>query len=102
MRSEPVPEGEPLAAVVADVEAGNGPVMLVRPGHAPVVLVAADEWQQLQDVESAESTAWWRRDAAQRTTEGEGPDAGEAAPGIDESELRRRFSHLLPGSTGAA
>jgi PHD/YefM family antitoxin component YafN of YafNO toxin-antitoxin module len=100
MRSEPMYEEGPLADVVADVEASNGPIALVRPGHTPVVLVSADEWEHLHELESAEATAWWRRDAEIRATEGEPAD--DDGHGIDEAEFRRRFAHLLPGNTGAA
>jgi hypothetical protein len=38
----------------------------------------ADEWQRLDELESAESTAWWRRDAAeQHDATGEDPHEGE-------------------------
>ena len=46
-----------LAAAAEDGEAGHGPVAVALPGHQPVVLVSAEEWQQLQELESAESTA---------------------------------------------
>jgi PHD/YefM family antitoxin component YafN of YafNO toxin-antitoxin module len=102
MRSEPLSEDGPLTEVAADVEAGHGPIALVRPGHTPVVLVSAEEWEHLHELESAEATAWWRRDAAERASRGETPDESTDTPGIDEAEFRRRFAHLLPGSTGAA
>jgi PHD/YefM family antitoxin component YafN of YafNO toxin-antitoxin module len=91
-----------LEAIADEVEAGHGPVALVRPGHRPVVLVSADEWQRLDELESAESTAWWRRDATdRRAASGETPGDGEDEPGLDEDEFRRRFAHLFR-STGAA
>jgi PHD/YefM family antitoxin component YafN of YafNO toxin-antitoxin module len=102
MRSEPLSEDGPLAEVAADVEAGHGPIALVRPGHTPVVLVSAEEWERLHELESAEATSWWRRDAAERAGHGEALDEGAETTGIDEAEFRRRFAHLLPGSTGAA
>jgi len=94
-------DADPLAAVADEVEAGRGPVALVRPGHRPVVLVSAEEWERLEELESAESTAWWRRDAAERAAEGEPADAGEDGPGLNEDEFRRRFAHLFR-DTGAA
>jgi PHD/YefM family antitoxin component YafN of YafNO toxin-antitoxin module len=101
VRSEPLDEADPLARVADEVEAGRGPVALVRPGHRPVVLVSAEEWEQLDELASAESTAWWRRDALERAAAGEPVDDGEDGPGLDEAEFRQRFGHLLPGS-GAA
>lgn len=62
-----------LAAAAEEVAAGHGPVAVARPGHQPVVLVSAEEWQRLQQLESADSTAWWRRDAAERGVSGEEP-----------------------------
>ena len=99
MRTAPLSDGDPLAEVADDVEAGNGPVALVRPGHLPVVLVSAEEWQRLDDLESEEATAWWRRDAAERAAAGQPPDDEEEGTSLDEAEFRRRFAHLLPGST---
>jgi hypothetical protein len=53
------------------------------------------------EVESAESTAWWRRDAAERRTgAGEDIQEGEVGPGLDEDGFRRRFAYLFRG-TGA-
>src|SRR5215471_8831295 len=85
-----------LAAAAEEVEAGRGPVAVARPGHQPVVLVSAKEWQRLQVLESAESTAWWRRDAAERAASGEEPESGEDGPGLDEAAFRHRFGHLFP------
>lgn len=101
MEEKPIGDAEDLEAIADEVEAGRGPVALVRPGHRPVVLVSAEEWQRLDELESAESTAWWRRDAAERDAAGEGVRQGEDEPGIDEDEFRRRFVHLFR-STGAA
>ena len=89
MRTAPLGDSDPLAEVADDVEAGNGPV-------------SAEEWQRLDELESEESTAWWRRDAAERGAGGEAPDDEEEGASLDEPELWRRFAHLLPGSTGAA
>jgi hypothetical protein len=50
-----------------------------------VVLVSAEEWQLLQELESAESTAWWRRDAAECAASGEQSESGEDGPGLDEA-----------------
>lgn len=63
----------------------------------------ADALEEIADeVESAESTAWWRRDAAERrAATGEETDEGEDEPGLDEDEFRRRFAYLFR-STGAA
>jgi PHD/YefM family antitoxin component YafN of YafNO toxin-antitoxin module len=96
VEEKPIGESEDLAAIADEVEAGRGPVAVVRPGHRPVVLVSAEEWQRMDELESAESTAWWRRDAT-----GEGAHEGEHEPGIDEEEFRRRFAHLFR-RTGAA
>ena len=90
-------------APVAGRAAGAAPA----PGQAPpwrsvaaglartIVVVSAEDWQRLDELESAESTAWWRRDAAERAAQGEEPDAGEEGPGLDEAAFRRRFAHLL-------
>jgi PHD/YefM family antitoxin component YafN of YafNO toxin-antitoxin module len=101
VRNEPLSEADPLAAVADEVEAGRGPVALVRPGHRPVVLVSMEEWQRLDELESAESTAWWCRDAAERAAQGEAPGEGEEGPSLDEAEFRHRFAHLFR-RTGAA
>ena len=102
MKEQPISDADALEAIADEVEAGGGPVALVRPGHRPVVLVSAEEWQRLEELESAESTAWWRRDAAERhDATGEGIRKGKDEPGIDENEFRRRFAHLFR-STGAA
>ena len=84
-----------LAAAADEVEAGRGPVAVSRPGHKLVVLVPAEEWQRLEELESAEAMAWWRRDAAGRADSGEEPGEGEDGPGLDEAEFRRRFAHLF-------
>ena len=94
-------DADRLAAAADEVEAGLGPVAVARPGHKSVVLVSADDWQRLEELESAESTAWWRRDAAERAARAEEPGAGEEGPGLDEAGFRRRFSHLLDDA-GAA
>lgn len=99
MRSEPLDDADPIGPLADEVEAGRGPVALVRPGHKPVVLVSAEHWAHLLELESEEETAWWRRDAAER---GEAPRDGEDEPGIDETEFRRRFAHLLPPISGVA
>ena len=102
VEEKPIGESEELAAIADEVEAGRGPVAVVRPGHRPVVLVSAEDWQRMDELESAESTAWWRRDAAERRdATGEGAHEGEHEPGIDEEEFRRRFAHLFR-RTGAA
>jgi len=88
-------------AAADEVEAGRGPVAVVRPGHKSVVLVSAEQWQHLEELESAESTAWWRRDAEERAAGGEEPGAGEEGPGLDEAGFRLRFAHLLDNA-GAA
>lgn len=102
MKEQPIGDAEALEAIVDEVEAGDGPIALVRPGHRPVVLVSAEDWQRLDELESAESTAWWRRDAAERRMAAE-EEAGEGdgEHGLDEDEFRRRFAHLFR-STGAA
>jgi PHD/YefM family antitoxin component YafN of YafNO toxin-antitoxin module len=73
--SEPRNDADRLAAAAEEVEAGRGPVAVARPGHPPVVLVTAEKWQRLQELEAAESTAWWRRDTAERAASGEEPGA---------------------------
>lgn len=87
--SEQGNDADRLAAAAEEVEAGRGPVAVARPGHQPVLLVSAEEWQRLQDLESAESTAWWRRGAAERAA------SEEDGPGLDEAAFRRRFAHLF-------
>lgn len=101
MSDEERGDADRLAAAAEAVEAGRGPVAVERPGHQPVVVVSAEEWQRLQELESAESTAWWRRDAAERAASGEEPGAGEDGRGLDEAAFRRRFAHLFPDA-GAA
>ena len=102
MEEKPIRDSDDLEAIANEVEAGHGPVALLRPGHRPVVLVSAEEWQRLDELESAESSAWWRRDAADRqAASGDEPGAGEDEPGLDEDQFRRRFAHLFR-STGAA
>ena len=96
MSNEQRSDADRLAAAAAEeVEAGRGPVAVGRPGHRPVVLVSAEEWQRLEELESAEATGWWRRDAAERANSGEEPGEGEEGPGLDETEFRRRFAHLF-------
>jgi PHD/YefM family antitoxin component YafN of YafNO toxin-antitoxin module len=102
VEEKPLSEHDDLEALADEVEAGRGPVALVRPGHRPVVLVSAEEWQRLDELESEESTAWWRRDATdRRDSSGEEPGDGEDEPGLNEAEFRQRFAHLLRNS-GAA
>jgi PHD/YefM family antitoxin component YafN of YafNO toxin-antitoxin module len=102
VKEKPIGDADALEAIADEVEAGGGPVALVRPGHRPVVLVSAEEWQRLDELESAESTAWWRRDAAERrASTGEETGEGGDERGLDEGEFRRRFAHLFR-STGAA
>jgi PHD/YefM family antitoxin component YafN of YafNO toxin-antitoxin module len=99
VEEKPIGESEDLEAIADEVEAGRGPVAVVRPGHRPVVLVSAEDWQRLDELESAESTAWWRRDAAERRdVTGEGAHDGEHEPGIDEEEFRRRFCTIPTAS----
>ena len=88
-------DADQLAAAADEVEAGRGPVAVSRPGHKLVVLVSAEQWQRLEELESAEATAWWRRDAAERAHSGEEPGEGEKGAGLDEAEFRRRFAHLF-------
>jgi PHD/YefM family antitoxin component YafN of YafNO toxin-antitoxin module len=78
-------DADQLAAAADEVEAGRGPVAVSRPGHKLVVLVSAEEWQRLEELESAEATAWWRRDAAERADSGEEQGEGEEGPGLDEA-----------------
>jgi prevent-host-death family protein len=93
MRREPLDEADPLAHLADEVEAGEGPVELVRPGHRPVVLVSAEDWAEMVSIEE---TAWWRRSAAERSATGEPVGDGEDGPGLDEAGIRREFGHLLP------
>ena len=79
-----------LAAAAGEAEAGRGPVAVSSPGHQLVVLASAEEWQRLEELESAEATAWWRRDAAGRAHSGEEPGEGEEGAGLDEAGFRRR------------
>jgi hypothetical protein len=50
-------DADQLAAAAEEVEAGRGPVAVSRPGHKLVVLVSAEEWQRLEELESAEAAA---------------------------------------------
>src|SRR5260370_24006793 len=101
VKEKPIDDPGALEAIANEVEAGGGPGALVRPGHRPVVLVSAEEWQRLDELESAESTAWWRRGAAgRRDATGEEGGDREHDQGLDEDEIPRRFSHLFR-STGA-
>ena len=97
MSNEQRGDADQLAAAADEVEAGRGPVEVSRPGHKLVVLISAEEWQRLEELESAEATAWWRRDAAERANSGKEPGEGEGeeGPGLDEAEFRRRFAHLF-------
>ncbi len=95
--SSPAMLAAAAAAAADEVEAGRGPVAIARPGHKLVVVVSAEDWQRLEELESAESTAWWRRDAAERAAHGEEHGADEEGPGLDEA-FRRRFGHLLHGA----
>jgi PHD/YefM family antitoxin component YafN of YafNO toxin-antitoxin module len=45
MRTEPL-DADRVAQLVDEVKAGGGPVELVLPGHRPVVLVAAEDWDE--------------------------------------------------------
>lgn len=101
VKEKPIGDADGIEEIADEVESGAGPVALVRPGHRPVVLVSAEEWQRLDELESAESTAWWRRDAAERAADGEEAHDGEDGPGLDEDEFRHRFAYLFH-STGAA
>ena len=65
------------------------------------MLVSAEQWQQLDELASQEATAWWRRDAAERAQDGEGPENGEDEPGLNETEFREQFDYLFR-KTGAA
>ena len=70
-------DADRLTAAADEVEAGHGPVAISRPGHKlVVVVVSAEDWQRLEELESAEATAWWRRDAAGRAHAGEEPGEG--------------------------
>ncbi|MGQ0717442.1 MAG: hypothetical protein ACT4NP_09030 [Pseudonocardiales bacterium] len=103
MRCEPLDDADPIGPIADEVEAGHGPVALVRPGHLPVVLVSAEHWARLLDLESEAETAWWRRDAAERAAQGEAPsEDGDDQPGIDETEFRHRFKNLFPPTSGVA
>jgi len=52
MRSEPLDDTDPIGPLADEVEAGHGPVALVRPGHQPVVLISAEHWAHLLELES--------------------------------------------------
>jgi PHD/YefM family antitoxin component YafN of YafNO toxin-antitoxin module len=101
MGKEQPSDADQLAAAADEVEAGRGAVAVTRPGHKSVVVVSVEEWQRLEELDSAESTAWRRRDATERAAQGEAPGTGEEGPGLDEAEFRRRFAHLL-NDAGAA
>jgi len=75
-------DADRLTAAAEEVEAGRGPVAVARPGHQPVVLVSAEQWQRLEELASAQSTAWWQRDAAERAASGEKPGSGEDGSGF--------------------
>ena len=44
-------DADQLAAAADEVEAGRGPVAVSRPGHTLVVLISAEEWQRLEELE---------------------------------------------------
>lgn len=88
-------DAQELAVAVTRLEAGHGPVAVELGRHEVVVVGSAQDWQRLEELESAESTAWWRRDAAERAAQSEEPGAGEEGPGLDETDFRRRFAHLF-------
>lgn len=67
-----------------------------------MVLVSAEHWAHFLELESEEETAWWRRDASERAEHGETSEDGQDEPGIDETEFRRRFAHLLPPISSVA
>ena len=46
-------DADQLAAAADEVEAGRGPVAVSRPGHKLVVLISAEQWQRLEELESA-------------------------------------------------
>jgi len=56
----------------------------------------SDPGVPVESAESVESTAWWRRDAAERAATG-GDEAGEGedGPGLDEHKFRQRFFYLF-------
>lgn len=101
MTDEQGSEASRLAAAADEVEAGGGPVAVSRPGHKPVVLVSAEEWQRMEELASAEATAWWRRDAAERTRSRDEPGAEEEDPVLDEAAFRQRYAHLFHDVGGA-
>ena len=94
MSDEKRSDADRLAAAAAEVEAGRGPVAVARPGHPPVVLMSAEDWQRLEELEPAESTAWWR-DAAEHTAPGGRPGSRGQGPRLGEAAYRRRFAHLF-------
>lgn len=86
-----------LEAIAYEVEPGAGLVALVRPGHRAVMLVCAEERQRLDELESAKSTAWWRRDAAERrAATGEAFHEGEDGPSLGEDEFRHPLRTSVP------
>ncbi|MBC8093386.1 MAG: type II toxin-antitoxin system Phd/YefM family antitoxin [Pseudonocardia sp.] len=101
MRQEPLNDAARLAALADEVESGAGPVELTRAGHAPVVLVSAEDWHRFEELESAAETSWWRQDAAGRAVAGEPAGDGEDGPGMDETAFRREFAGLFRHDTTA-
>jgi hypothetical protein len=65
------------------------------------VLVSAEQWQRLEELESAGATAWWRRDAAGVLTQVRSRGRGRKALGLDEAGFRRRFAHLFRDACAA-
>ncbi|MBV9092352.1 MAG: Uma2 family endonuclease [Streptosporangiaceae bacterium] len=54
MKEKAISGAAELEAVADEVERGGGPIALVRPGHPPVVVVSAEEWQRLGNAGGAE------------------------------------------------
>ena len=90
VRSEPWDDAvKHLTELADEVDTTHGRVVLTRAGRPDLVLLSAD------DLASLEETVFWQREEADREAEEEPPGFGEESPGLSESEVRTKFSHLL-------
>ncbi|WP_322759772.1 type II toxin-antitoxin system Phd/YefM family antitoxin [Frankia sp. Cr2] len=56
MRSEPLTDAKAHLDELADDVETTGPMLLSRPGRVGVIIVSAEDWQQVEDLISVEET----------------------------------------------